>query len=77
MSKFLTLQPRKQTIATPILPNISRSKGNQIMSFDQLIEFDMRNIFLEKSYTEYDGERIPRPCSIKQISVEHFSGLVF
>ena len=31
-----------------ILPNISRGKGNQIMKFDQVIERNMSNIFLEK-----------------------------
>ena len=35
------------------------------MEFGQLIEDDMRNIFLEKSYTKYDGETIPRPFSKK------------
>ena len=29
-----------------ILPNSSRSKGNQIMKFGQLIEYNMINIFL-------------------------------
>ena len=46
-----------------ILPNISRSKGNQGMKFGQLIENKMRNIFVEKSYTKYAGETIPRPFS--------------
>ena len=43
-----------------ILPNIIRSEGNQEMKFGQLIEYSMRNIFLEKSYTKYGGENIPR-----------------
>ena len=30
------------------------------MNFGQLIEFNMRNIFLEKSYTKWSGETIPR-----------------
>ena len=47
------------------LPNISRSKGIQTMKFGQLIEYNMRNIFLKKSYTKYDGETIPRPFSEK------------
>ena len=34
---------------------ISRSKGNQTMKFRQLIECNMRNVFLEKSYTKYGG----------------------
>ena len=36
----------KQTITTHILANILRSKGNQTMKFGQLIEYNMRNIFL-------------------------------
>ena len=48
-----------------MLPNISRSKGNQTMKFGQLIEYNMRNIFLEKSYTEWSGETSPRPFSEK------------
>ena len=60
ISKFMTSQPGKQTIAKHILPNISRSKGNQTMKFGELVEYNMRNIFLEKSYTKCDGENIPR-----------------
>ena len=30
-----------------ILPNISRCKGNQAMKFGQLIDYNMRNIFLK------------------------------
>ena len=48
-----------------ILPNISRSKGNQTMKFGQLIEYNLRNIFFEKSYTKCAGETIPRPLSKK------------
>ena len=44
--KFMTAQPGLQTIAIHILPNISRSKGNQTMKFVQLIEYDKRNIIL-------------------------------
>ena len=32
-----------------ILPNILRSKRNQTVKFGQLIEYNMTNIFLEKS----------------------------
>ena len=35
------------------------------MKFSQLIEYNMRNIFLEKSYTKCDGETSPRPFSEK------------
>ena len=61
ISKFTTSQPGKQTIAIHILPDISRSKGNQAMKFGQLIEYNTRNIFLEKSCTKYGGETISRP----------------
>ena len=44
-----------------MLTNISRSKGNQAMKFDQLVEFNMKNIILEKSYKNCGGETIPRP----------------
>ena len=58
-------QPDHQTIILHILPNISRSKGNQTMKFGQLIECNMRNIFLEKSYTKCGGETSLRPFSEK------------
>ena len=46
--KFVTSQPGSQTIALHILPDISQSKGNQTMKFGQLIEYNKRNIFLQK-----------------------------
>ena len=45
----MALQPEKQTIAIHILSNIPRSKDNQTMTFGQLIEYKVMNIFLEKS----------------------------
>ena len=38
---------------------MSRSKGNQTMKFGKLIEYNKRNILLEKSYTNCAGENIP------------------
>ena len=35
------------------------------MKLDQLIEYNMRNIFAEKSHTKCAGETIPRPSSKK------------
>ena len=35
------------------------------MKFGQLREYNLRNIFVEKSYTKYAGETIPRPLSKK------------
>ena len=43
----MTSHAGEQTIAIYILPNFSRSKGNQTMNFGQLIEYNMRNIFVE------------------------------
>ena len=48
ISKFMMSEPGKQTIAIHILPNISRSRGNQTMKFGQLIKYNIKNIFLEK-----------------------------
>ena len=45
ISKFMMSQLGKQTIAIHILPNISRSEGNQTLKFDQLKEYNRRNIF--------------------------------
>ena len=56
----MTSQGGKQTIAIHILVNISRSKGNQAMKLGQLIEYNMRNIFVKKSYTKRGGETITR-----------------
>ena len=61
----MTSQLGKQTIAIHTLPNISRINGNQTKKFAQLIEYDMGNTFLEKSYAKYGGETIPRPFSKK------------
>ena len=58
-------QPGEQTIAIHILPNISRTKGIQAMRFGQLIEYNTRNIFIEKSSAKCAGENIPRPLSKK------------
>ena len=51
ISKFMTSQ--KQTIAI----NISTMKHGQVISYN------MRNIFLENSYTKCVGETIPRAFS--------------
>ena len=48
-----------------IFPNISKSKGNQTIKFGQLIEYNMRNTFDEKSYKKCGGETITRPLSKK------------
>ena len=61
----MTSQPGKQIIAIHVLPYISRSKNNQTVKFGQLIEYNMRKIFLEKSYPKCGGETSPKPFSKK------------
>ena len=65
--KFMTSQPGKQTIA--ILPSISRIKDNQTLKFGHVIVYKLRNIFYEKSLTNYGGKAIPRPFSKKAKSI--------
>ena len=80
ISNFTTLKLGKQTIVIHILPNILRSKGNQKMKFGQLIECNMRNIFLEKSCIKYSEETSPRPFSEKlklSISLDQQSKVCF
>ena len=50
-------QPGQQTVTIRILPNISRSKGNQTMKFGQLIEYNKGNIFIQKS-CKNEAERL-------------------
>ena len=57
----MTPQPGQQLTTMHILPNISTSKDNKAMQFGQLIEYNTRNIFLEKSYPKCGGEASPRP----------------
>ena len=72
----MTSQPGKRTITIRMLPYISRSKDNQTVKFGQLIEYNTRKIFHEKSYPKCDGETSPKPFS-KKNKIEHFSGLKF
>ena len=50
---------------TIAIPSMLRSKGNYAIKFGQLIEHNMKNIFLEKSYAKCGGETIPSPFSKK------------
>ena len=61
----MTSKPGKQTITIHILSNISRNKSNKTIKLFHLTEYNMRHIFLEKSYTKYGGETILRPFSKK------------
>ena len=42
----MTSQPGKQANPINILPNISRSKANQRMKFGQLLDYNMKDIFV-------------------------------
>ena len=46
----MTSQAGQQIFTIHVLPNISRSKGNQSIKFGQLIKCNLRNIFLLKSF---------------------------
>ena len=61
----------KQTIAIHILPNITKSKENHTMKFGKLIEYSVRNNFLEKSYTRCGGET--KPNLFQKSKIEHIS----
>ena len=67
ISKFTTSQPGKQTIEIHILPNIARSKDNQIMKFGQLLEYNIRNIFLKK-HTQNVGEKLCSDPLLKNLN---------
>ena len=64
----MTSQPGKEIIVKHILPNISRSKNNQTMKFGQLIEYNMRNIFIEKLFWKCRVETILRQLCKNQNS---------
>ena len=53
-----------QTIAINILPKISQSKGNQAMKCGQLIEYNKKNIFLQKLCRKWGKETSSRPVFI-------------
>ena len=57
-----------------------RSSEVKAMKFDQLIECNIRNIFLEKSCTECGRETSPRPFSEKlklSISLNQLSKVLY
>ena len=44
-----------------ILPNVSRSKSNQTTKFGQLVEYNMRNIFVENHTQNVLEKLFPDP----------------
>ena len=66
----MSLQSGKQKIAIHRFLCISRSESNQAMRLGQLIECDMKNIFLKISHTKCCGETIPRSfCKNSKLSI--------
>ena len=59
ISKFVTPETWKRMIKIHILPSISRSKDNQAMKFRQLIEYKVRNSFVQKSIKGDVGRLVP------------------
>ena len=50
------------------------------MKFGQLVEYNLRNIFLEKSYTDCGGETIPRSFFKKSklsVSLDQYSKVLY
>ena len=60
-SKIHDLTDWAKRIKIRILSNISRRKINQTIKCGQLIEYNIRNIFVENTYLKYGGEANPRP----------------
>ena len=52
-------QPGKQTITKLILLNNWKNKGNKTTKFGQLIEYNMRNFFLEKLFSNQVEKLFP------------------
>ena len=52
ISKFMTSQPDYHTVVIHILLNISRNEISRTVKFVQLIEYNQRNIFIQKSRTK-------------------------
>ena len=48
--KCMWSQTEQQISTIHILSNIPRGKGNQMIKFGQLVEYNVANDFLEKSY---------------------------
>ena len=56
----MTSSTGKLIITINISSNVSKSKSNQTMKLTQLMEYKMRNIFLEKSCTKCGREASSR-----------------
>ena len=65
----MTSQPGKYAIAIHTFPYIARGNDNQTVKFGQLKEYNMRKIFLEKSYVV--EKLVPNPF-LKNQNWAHF-----
>ena len=63
-------QTEKQIITIHLLPNISRSKDNQTIKFGQLIEYNMRTVFL-KNHVQNMLEKLVADPFIKNQNLAH------
>ena len=59
-----------------VLRNISRSQGNQTMTFGQLIEYNMSNNFFEKSYTNVTEKLVVHTCGSTDRNFMQFTFIV-
>ena len=60
----MTSQVGQQLFIIHLLPDISKSKGNQAINFVQLIEYNARILFLQKSYKKLDKQTKFRPLLV-------------
>ena len=64
--RLIPFEHNYQGLSLPDLRDLKGAlKGNQTMKLGQLIKCNIKNIFLEKSFTKCGGETIPRPFSEK------------
>ena len=59
ISKFMTLQPGYKQLQYTYCLISQHVKTDEAIKPGQLIEYNLRKIFLEKSYTKCGGETIP------------------
>ena len=64
----MTSRPGQQIITMHILSNISRSKDDKTAKFGQLIEYNQRNIFLQKPCRKWGRETSSRSLFVFQKS---------
>ena len=62
--KIYGVTDRQQIITIHTLSKISISKGNRAMKFGQLIEKNVRNLFLQNSYRKLGREASSRPLFV-------------